>query len=393
MPASAWGQEMPPSSKRGFAAAEAAGVIVKGEIAAIAITDATVNRRSSGDNGHLLNYPPLGMIWIGRFRNMESITKNRQPVTVLREMVARAYGAALVPVGEGWASELGHGWFNVAYRIRLRDGSEVVLKIAPSASVEVLTYERGAMATELAALRLIREQASVPVPEVHFADQTHELCDADYFFMPFIDADNLGMIWPELPAGSRVAYREALGAANRELNSIRGAAFGPLEGPGEPSWRTVFAGMAQAILADGERRQVELGWNYEVLREVFDRNGSCLDEVTEPRFVEWDLWENNVMVSGGAIVSIIDHERAFYGDPLMEGGFIPAMLPTFGESEAFMRGYGRGELTLGERERLRLYCLYLALVMVIETYYRGHTDTRQRDIARHRLTDSLALFG
>jgi aminoglycoside phosphotransferase (APT) family kinase protein len=323
---------------------------------------------------------------------MESITKNRQPPAVLREMVARGYGAGQVPAGEGWASELGHGWFNVAYRIRLRDGSEVVLKIAPSASVEVLTYERGAMTTELAALRLIRERTSVPVPEVHFADQTRELCDADYFFMPFIDADNLGIIKDSLPAAERDAYHEAVGAANRELHSIRGPAFGPLAGPGDRSWRTVFAGMTEAILADGERRQVELGWDYEVVRDVLARNLSCLEAVTEPTFVEWDLWDNNVMVRGGEIVSIIDHERAFYGDPLIEGGFIPAILPAFGESAAFLRGYGRGEFTAGERERLRLYCLYLSLIMVIETFYRGHTDTRQRDFARDRLAESMALF-
>jgi len=36
----------------------------------------------------------------------------------------------------------------------LRDGSNVVLMIAPPATVAVLTYERGAMATELTALRL-----------------------------------------------------------------------------------------------------------------------------------------------------------------------------------------------------------------------------------------------
>lgn len=324
---------------------------------------------------------------------MESITKNRQPAAVLREMVARGYGAGQVPDGEDWVSELGHGWFNVAYRIRLRDGSEVVLKIAPPASVEILAYERGAMATELAALRLIRERTSVPVPEVHFADQAHDLCDADYFFMAFIDADNLGIIGDTLPAASRDAYHEAVGAANRELNSIRGPAFGPLTGPGDRSWRAVFAGMAEAVLADGERRQVELGWDYEVVRAVFDQNVSCLDEVTEPKFVEWDLWDNNVMVRDGAIVSIIDHERAFYGDPLIEGGFIPATLPAFGESAAFMRGYGHGEFTAAERARLRLYCLYLSLIMLIETFYRRYTDTSQRDFARERLADSMALFG
>jgi hypothetical protein len=101
-------------------------------------------------------------------------------------MVERAYGPGQVPAAadECWVSELGHGWFSVAYRIRLRDGSDVVLKIAPPAAVEVLTYERGAMATELAALRLIREHTSVPVPAVDFADQSHELCDADYFSCP-----------------------------------------------------------------------------------------------------------------------------------------------------------------------------------------------------------------
>ncbi|HEU5389697.1 MAG TPA: hypothetical protein VFV73_27740 [Streptosporangiaceae bacterium] len=63
---------------------------------------------------------------------MESITKNRQPEQALRAMAERAHGPAQVPAtGADWVSELGHGWFNVAYRLRLRDGTRVVLKIAP----------------------------------------------------------------------------------------------------------------------------------------------------------------------------------------------------------------------------------------------------------------------
>jgi aminoglycoside phosphotransferase (APT) family kinase protein len=325
---------------------------------------------------------------------MESITKNRQPRQTLQAMVARAYGPGQVPADSGdWVSELGHGWFNVAYRIRLRDRSQVVLKIAPPPGVEVMTYERGAMSTELAALQLIRERTGVPVPTVDFADQSHELCGADYFFMPFIDADNLGIVKETLPTASQDAYHEALGAANRELNSIRGAAFGPLAGPGDPSWRVVFTGMAEDVLRDGERRQVDLGWDYEAVRSVIAQNAACLDEVIDPRFVEWDLWDSNVMIRDGAIVSIIDHERAFYGDPLIEGGFTATQQAAFGDSAAFMRGYGRGELTGTEPMRRRLYCLHLALIMVIETVYRGHTDTRQYDWARVRLTEIMALLG
>lgn len=61
----------------------------------------------------------------------ESITKNRQSVRTLRAMVERAYGSGQVPLDDGFAEEITHGWFNVAYRIRLRDGQQVVLKIAP----------------------------------------------------------------------------------------------------------------------------------------------------------------------------------------------------------------------------------------------------------------------
>ena len=211
---------------------------------------------------------------------MESATKNHQPIETLRAMVARGYGPDQVQDGASdWVRELDHGWFNVAYRIRLRDGSEVVLKIAPPPEVEVMTYERRAMETELTALRLVREQSNVPVPEVHFADRTHEVCDADYFFMPFIDADNLGIVKAELPSGQLAAYHEALGAANRELNSIRGPGFGPLGAAGGQTWRATFTGMVDEVLGDGERRQVPLGWDYDAVRRVVAENVASLDEV------------------------------------------------------------------------------------------------------------------
>jgi aminoglycoside phosphotransferase (APT) family kinase protein len=325
---------------------------------------------------------------------MESITKNRQPAETLRAMVARAYGPGQVPAdGQDWCAELGHGWFNVAYRIRLRDGAQVVLKIAPPPAIEVMTYERGAMATELAALALIREHTTVPVPAVDFADRSRELCDADYFFMPFVDADNFGIVRDSLPPGQGEAYQEALGAVTRELNSIAGAAFGPLGRPGVHSWRELFTGMLEDVLRDGERRAVELGWDYDVVRAVAAEHADSLDEVTEPRFVEWDLWDSNVMVRDGRIVCIIDHERAYYGDPLIEAGFVATELPAFGDATAFLRGYGRPELTAGELRRRRLYSLHLCLIMVIETVYRGHTDSGQYDWARERLTEVMTLLG
>ena len=92
-------------------------------------------------------------------------------------------------------------------------------------------------------------------------------------------------------------------------------------------------------------------------------------------------------------MTIIDHERAFFGDPLVEAGFTGAELPAFGDPAAFMRGYGKTALTPGERLRRRLYCLHLTLIMVIETVYRGHTDTKQYDWARDRVDEVMHRLG
>src|SRR4051794_34282676 len=169
-------------------------------------------------------------------------------------MVARAFGPGQVPDGEGWAEEFGHGWFNVAYRIRLRDGRLVVLKIAPPAAVEVMTYETDMMRTEVHALRLVAEHTDVPVPAVHYVDETRELCDADYFFMEFVDGDNLGVVGNDLDPELYSTYQVARGAANRALNGIKGDHFGPLLGKATGStWREVFTGIVEDVLADGAR--------------------------------------------------------------------------------------------------------------------------------------------
>lgn len=334
----------------------------------------------------------------------ESITKNRQTSETLRAMAARAFGAAQVPEGEGedWFEELGHGWCNVAYRITLRDGETVVVKIAPPAGVEVMTYEKDMMRIEVTSLRLIRERTSVPVPAVLHYDTSRELCDAEYFFMEFVEGDNLGIIEAGLEKETRAAYLQALGAANRELNGIKGNRFGPLLGSAasEPAaasgatWREVFLGICEDVLSDGERRSVDLGWDYNAVRQLFTEHADCLDEVTEPSFIEWDLWSSNVMVRDGAIVGIIDHERALYGDSLMEAGFVavePDALP--GDPSDFLRGYGKESFTEAEHMRRRLYNVHLMLIMIIETVYRGHVETRQYDFARERLAQVLENFG
>lgn len=222
---------------------------------------------------------------------MESTTKNRQPSAILRAMIARAYGASAVPDGDGFATELGHGWFNVAYRVTLRDGRRVVLKIAPPAGVAVLAYERGMMRNEIAAMRLLAEHATVPVPAVDYADTSGDLCGADWFTMPWVDGDLLDIVEndPAFDAPDLDRFREQLGALNRTMNLIEGPHFGPIAGPvpGRTTWREVFTGMIDDVLTDGERARIDLGHDYDELRcghhGAFRRVGSVGGERPRPR--------------------------------------------------------------------------------------------------------------
>jgi len=320
---------------------------------------------------------------------MESLTKNRQSFGTIRTLAVRAYGEDLAPVSPEAIEELGHGWFNVAYKITLTNGEQKVLKIAPPTHVEVLTHERGAMLTELAAIELIKTHTTVPVPNVDYQDTSCTILDVPYFFMDFISAEDPGVLGDQLTAAQISDYTYEVGRLNKELNSIVGPGFGPLLGPHTDTWTEAYYGFFNATLADGERRNVDLGYSYTDMRDLFAQFTPYLDDVTTPRYIEQDMWVKAVLFRDGKPVAHIDHERAIYGDPLLEAGFACIDFPAFGDAPAFMRGYGLPALNPSERARRTLYSLHLALIMVIESEYRGFDQPEHLDFVRKGLTEKV----
>ena len=154
---------------------------------------------------------------------MESKTKNTKSRLQIEAMAARAFGGVALADGDDALRELKDGWFNAAYNIRLADGREVILKIAPPKDAEVMQYERRIMVTEVASMRLVRQNPAIPVPEISFYDQAHDLCDSDYFFMEKIVGDNLEHVKASLPAETLASLERQIGAIIREVNGFRGA--------------------------------------------------------------------------------------------------------------------------------------------------------------------------
>ena len=103
---------------------------------------------------------------------MQSLTKRRMSPGRLDALLRSSAG-----VGCRVEAELTDGWFNTVYRVLLDDDRPAVVRLAPSADVEVLRYERGILSTEaMVYRRLAAKRASYPLDAAIW--ERSQPCDA-----------------------------------------------------------------------------------------------------------------------------------------------------------------------------------------------------------------------
>lgn len=319
---------------------------------------------------------------------MESKTKNKKTREQIEAMAMRAFDGMGLAAGEDAVTELKEGWFNVAYNIRLADGREVILKIAPPAGADVLSYEKNIMVTEVTSMKLVRQNPNIPVPEIYAFDTARDLCDADYFFMEKLTGDNLEHVREGLPEETHADIDRQIGAIIREINGFEGEYFGY---PGNSdlraaTWQEAFIKIVDSVLDDGKRKNVVLDFSYEDIRATVKKHAPALAEVTKPCLVHWDAWNSNFFVKDGKVTGLLDFERALWAEPLMEAQF----RPFYGDGISNqMRGYGKTTFTPVEDVRCHLYTLHLALVMHIECFYRNYDTDFVFNISKAMIAETL----
>jgi aminoglycoside phosphotransferase (APT) family kinase protein len=239
---------------------------------------------------------------------MESKTKNKKTRAQVERMAVRAFNGVGLAVGEEAVVELKQGWFNAAYNVKLADGREVILKIAPPQSAEVMLYEKDIMTTEVASMRLVRKNPAIPVPEIYFFDNAHDLCDSDYFFMEKIYGDNLEHVKANLPEEVQESIDLHIGKIIHEINTFPGTYFGYDGNPDlrASTWKEAFLKIVESILEDAVRKNVVFDFGYDEIRAAVAKHASALEEITRPCLVHWDAWNPNFFVKDGRITGIID---------------------------------------------------------------------------------------
>ena len=310
---------------------------------------------------------------------MQSVTKSRLTEQQVTTLAKAAFGAD-ARVGE--IKEMKGGMFNAVYSVALPDKEEtVVLKVSVPPGARVLRYEKDLMRREVEVYRLLAEQTDLPVPRVLYSDFSCALLPSPYFFMSRVQGAGMLGLRAKLSPADMEEVKGQLGACFARLHAVQGAHFGYFPAEGEKrfsTWRGAFTDMVQSILQDGREGGIRLP--YEEVERTLAANAHCLDEITEPCLINFDLWAGNVFLAqtegGWQVQGIVDWERAFYGDPVADFAGAVMVVGDIEKEQALWQGYrdvnpGVPPLTPEALRRYHLYKMYLALIMAVEIYRYG----------------------
>jgi Ser/Thr protein kinase RdoA (MazF antagonist) len=323
---------------------------------------------------------------------VNSRTKRRLSDAELDALARRALGAGVTA-----STELTDGFANAVWRLALDDGREVVLKLSPPPELEQLSYERNLLRMEAEANGLAAA-AGVPVPTLLGAMFDDPVLGGDHLLFGALE----GVSWNTVKPAEEDSLRRELGRHLARLHTVTGDVFGyPYAGITGATWREAYLAMACALLADVDRYPTPLPLPAAEIGAVLTAASPVLDEVVTPRLVHFDVWAGNVFLDLTAtprIQAIIDHERAFWGDPLAE--FVtPTVFGDLREDDPLLVGYREVtplELTPAAHVRLDLYRAYLYLILLIENGPRQYPEeeyARLRDpatVSLARVLDRLS---
>jgi aminoglycoside phosphotransferase (APT) family kinase protein len=270
----------------------------------------------------------------------------------LRRIVRRQFGE---DVTVARVTTIRGGLFNTSYKIRLRDGRTVVLRIAPPKDKPLLGCEAGLLEREIQFMRGL-EKYHLPMPRLLRTDLTKRVIDRNYIISEFCEGFTAFYRMKQLTARQQDVVFGELGGYARRIHAIENEKgwFGA------PAPLKPFRRWSEFVRWHALTLEKELtGHPYLALPErisvasILDRMADVLDEIRTPRLVHGDLWWRNILIGRRngtyGITAILDWDRCVWGDPYFEWilhglDLRPAFWEAYGRVEADPRSHAKRKL-------------------------------------------------
>lgn len=270
-------------------------------------------------------------------------------------------------------SDLKGGMFNSVLKVTTKDGKSYAVKIAPANDIQVLTYEKNLIKSEVYFYEKFAQVKNVHFPKV-FGYDCDENSDYRYIIMEFVEGTMLSSTKLNKDETNQVMF--SLGKAMAEMHNITcDEGFGYIQNGLKPTWHEAYLSMAENVIKNAEAKKAKIPCLSEI-RKIFAESEDLLKTVHTPHYVHFDLWAGNIVIKDRKLYALIDCERAMLGDVM--GDFISLDYTGAFDVEKnsyLIDGYNsvsNEKLTFDSNQLKRLYLMkiYLGLIVYTEQHYR-----------------------
>lgn len=271
-------------------------------------------------------------------------------------------------------SALGAGEYNAVFAVTTPE-QNYAMKIAPPSGIEVLSYEKDLLQSEIFWYDQISRNTSIRVPRVFYSDFSRKKIESPYFIMELLDGEQLNLMnFTEHERNECIAAKAKMAA---QIHEITNDCFGYIQNGLKSTWYDAITSMVESLISDCHRLGKESLDGERLLRAI-TANKEILEKA-ECVMVNFDLWDSNVLCSrenGQLSFAWIDPERSFWGDRIAD--FVSmsrdSTEPLSLKSDS-LKAYNSvaKKPVLGTREEDIRYAValgYLALIQETEKYVR-----------------------
>lgn len=267
---------------------------------------------------------------------------------------------------------LGAGEYNAVFSARAGD-KDYVVKIAPPADADVLTYEKGMMASEIYWYGQVGQHTAIRIPEIYHADFDRKIIPTDFIIMEKLDGEQLDKI--KLTDAEKTGANAQVAQMVAQFHKIKNDKFGYIQNGLHDDWHAAIRAMVQAELDDCAKKG-KISRRGQRLLAYIDRYKTILKEAG-CRMVSFDIWPPNILCERegtGIRCAWIDLERGFWGDPIMDFVCLEMMTP-LPDKRASLAAYNAAadepvRVTPEECIRYAIAQGYLGVIMEVERYFR-----------------------